>query len=54
MPALPMHEAWPYVAAAYVVFLVVVVAYVGIVASKIGRLERELDGREAGRRAGTP
>jgi hypothetical protein len=36
------------VAAAYVVFLVLVVAYVAIVASKITRLERRLDGQDAG------
>lgn len=43
MPALPLHTAGPYVAAAYVLFLVVVVAYVAIIAAKIGRLERRLD-----------
>jgi hypothetical protein len=48
MPALGLHAAWPYVAAAYVVFLVLVAAYVAIVASKITRLERRLDGRDAG------
>jgi hypothetical protein len=43
MPALPLHETGAYVAAAYLVFLAVVVAYVVIIAGKIGRLERRLD-----------
>jgi len=43
MPALPLHAAGPYVAAAYLVFLAVVLAYVSIIAAKIGRLERRLD-----------
>jgi hypothetical protein len=35
-----------YVAAAYVVFLALVVAYVSIVAHRIGRLERRLADRD--------
>jgi hypothetical protein len=52
MPALPLETAGVFVAAAYVVFLALVVAYVAIIARKMGRLERELaeldePGREA-------
>ena len=42
MPALPLDDAGPYVAAAYLVFLGLVLAYVGIMAARLGRLEREL------------
>ncbi len=42
MPALPLGEAGKYVAAAYIVFLVLIVAYVGIMAAKLQRIEREL------------
>ncbi len=42
MPALPLESAGTYVAAAYVVFLVLVVVYVAIIGRKVGRLEREL------------
>ncbi len=31
-PALPLHKAGPYVAAAYIVFLALVLLYVGIMA----------------------
>jgi flagellar biosynthesis/type III secretory pathway M-ring protein FliF/YscJ len=41
-PALPMHEAGKYVAGAYIVFVVLLVVYVGIMASKLQRIEREL------------
>lgn len=54
MPALPLEDAGPYVAAAYLVFLGLVLAYVAIMAAKLGRVEREvgelaalLDEREA-------
>ena len=43
MPALPLDEAGPYVAAAYLVFTVLVVVYVAIIGSKIARIERELE-----------
>jgi hypothetical protein len=43
MPALPLDTAGAYVAAAYVVFLALVLVYVAIIARKIGRLERQLD-----------
>ena len=41
-PALPLDEAGKYVAGAYVVFVVLLVVYVGIMATKLGRIEREL------------
>jgi hypothetical protein len=41
-PALPLDEAGKYVAGAYVVFLVLLVVYVGIMAAKLQRIEREL------------
>jgi hypothetical protein len=42
VPALPLGEAGKYVAAAYIVFLVLIVVYVGIMAAKLQRIEREL------------
>jgi hypothetical protein len=42
-PALPLHEAGKYVAAAYVVAFVVVLIYVVIMALRLGRVQRELD-----------
>ena len=42
MPALPLDSAGKYVAAAYIVFLILVVIYVAIIGRKVGRLEREL------------
>jgi CcmD family protein len=41
-PALPLHEAGKYVAAAYVVLFALVLIYVAIMAVRLGRLEREL------------
>ncbi|HYM56846.1 MAG TPA: hypothetical protein VES79_02690 [Solirubrobacteraceae bacterium] len=42
MPALPLDDAGPYVAGAYLVFLAMVLAYVAIMAAKLSRIEREL------------
>jgi len=42
MPALPLDEAGPYVAAAYLVFLGLILVYVAIMASKLVRIERDL------------
>jgi type II secretory pathway component PulM len=42
LPALPLDEAGKYVAAAYLVFLALVLIYVAIMAAKLGRIEREL------------
>jgi type II secretory pathway component PulM len=58
MPALPLDEAGKYVAAAYLVFLALVLIYVAIMASKLVRIERqaaelnELAARAERRRAG--
>jgi hypothetical protein len=41
-PALPLDEAGKYVAGAYIVFVVLLVVYVAIMASKLARIEREL------------
>ena len=41
-PALPLHTAGKYVAAAYIVFLAVVLVYVAIMASRLSRTERDL------------
>ena len=43
MPALPLHDAGPYVAGAYLVFLALVLIYVAIMATRLGRLEREIE-----------
>jgi hypothetical protein len=43
MPALPLAEAGKYVAAAYVVFLALILTYVAIMAAKLARIDRELD-----------
>ncbi len=42
MPALPLDDAGPYVAAAYLVFLALILVYVSIMASKLVRIEREI------------
>ena len=42
MPALPLDDAGPYVAGAYLVFLALILIYVAIMASKLVRIEREL------------
>ena len=42
MPALPLDEAGKYVAAAYVVFLALILVYVAIMASRLSRIERDL------------
>jgi hypothetical protein len=41
-PALPLHKAGPFVAAAYIVFVAVILLYVVIMAVRMGRSEREL------------
>ena len=61
MPALPLGDSGPYVAAAYLVFLALILIYVAIMAAKLARLQREIgelveltDRRRADRdRAGT-
>ena len=56
VPALPLHKAGPYVAAAYIVFMAVVLIYVAIMARRLIRsqrdlaeLKRELQAREQAR-----
>jgi hypothetical protein len=55
MPALPLDEAGKYVAAAFLVFLALLLIYVAIMAGRLSRLERDLselnaalDARDAG------
>jgi hypothetical protein len=43
VPALPLDDAGPYVAAAYLVFLALILIYVAIMASKLVRIARDLD-----------
>jgi hypothetical protein len=42
MPALPLDDAGPYVAGAYLVFLALILVYVAIMATKLVRIEREV------------
>ena len=42
-PALPLHEAGKYVAAAYGVFVTLILIYVAIIAARLTRMEREID-----------
>ena len=42
MPALPLDEAGKYVAAAYVVFVALILVYVAIIGAKIARIERQI------------
>ncbi len=43
MPALPLDDAGPYVAGAYLVFLAIVLIYVAIMATRLSRIEKEID-----------
>ena len=42
LPALPLDEAGKYVAAAYLVFVLLILIYVAIMATKLSRIEREV------------
>jgi hypothetical protein len=42
LPALPLDEAGTYVAAAYIVFVALLLVYVTIIGHKIARTERQL------------
>jgi hypothetical protein len=42
LPALPLHEAGKYVAAAYIVFFALVLIYVAIMGIRLTRLQRQL------------
>jgi flagellar biosynthesis/type III secretory pathway M-ring protein FliF/YscJ len=41
-PALPLHTAGKYVAAAYIVFVVLILVYVAIMGIRLRRTERDL------------
>jgi hypothetical protein len=41
-PALPLHSAGKYVAAAYIVFVVILVIYLAIMGIRLGHTQREL------------
>jgi hypothetical protein len=41
-PALPLHKAGPYVAAAYIVFVVLILLYVAILALRVTRVEKDV------------
>jgi len=41
-PALPLHKAGPYVAAAYIVFVVLLLVYLAIMGLRTSRTERQL------------
>jgi hypothetical protein len=60
-PAIPLDEGGRYVAAAYIVFVVLLVIYVGIMAARLGNLSKEIESlaelaerRPAGPAAGDP
>ena len=59
-PALPLDEAGKYVASAYGVFVTLILVYVGIMAARLQRMEKELESltelaeRRLGRDAGSP
>ena len=42
LPALPLDEAGKYVAAAYLVFLALILIYVAIMAGRLSRIEKDL------------
>jgi hypothetical protein len=42
MPALPLNEAGPYVAGAYVAFVALLLVYVAIMSWRLSRIENEL------------
>jgi hypothetical protein len=61
MPALPLDDAGPYVAAAYLVFLALILIYVAIMAGKLVRIARDLgeltqlvERRESARESNAP
>ena len=41
-PALPLHTAGKYVAAAYIVFFALILIYVAIMAARVSRIDRDL------------
>ena len=52
LPALPLHEAGKYVAAAYIVLFALVLIYVAIMAIRLSRVQRELQEILASRQGG--
>ena len=42
MPALPLGDSGPYVAAAYLVFLALILIYLAIMAAKLVRIQHEI------------
>jgi hypothetical protein len=54
-PALPLHTAGKYVAAAYIVLFAIVLIYVAIMAIRLSHIERDLgELLELAERSGTP
>ena len=43
MPALPLDDAGKYVAAAYIVFVVLLLVYIAIMAWRLGRISTEIE-----------
>jgi hypothetical protein len=43
MPALPLDEAGKYVAAAYLIFLALLIIYIAIMAVRLGRISRDVE-----------
>ena len=42
-PALPLHTAGPYVAAAYVIFVLLILIYVAIMAVRLTRNQKDIE-----------
>ncbi len=54
-PAIPLHTAGKYVAGAYVVFLALLLIYIAIMATRLSRLDAELESlAELAERKGEP
>jgi hypothetical protein len=54
---IPLHQAVPYVTGAYIAFVALILLYLAIMATKLGRIERELGELTelaSRRRAGAP
>jgi predicted S18 family serine protease len=43
VPALPLHEAGKYVAAAYLVFLALLLIYISIMALRLSRVSKDVE-----------
>ena len=42
-PALPLHTAGPYVAAAYIIFILLILIYVAIMALRLTRNQKDIE-----------